>query len=298
MHAPTYFYLNTNSNLSAKIALNDLTGVSASGIIKVVSDGLTEGGCCDTYDERVLNSQGGGNRTGCLRVNGQADADQRRIAGPKGRQCLADLSDQVRGVEKSNAGSIGKTGRGKVSSSTIAGWNVPQLETLKHVPVNPYYRFVYCTSGRYRNAMQHLPLRPDVRRHGGSVGKDKPIMAITSPHAHDGQNPVTDHGTGYTSEYVGIYISRDVLANLIARGYLEEVSDTPYFRAPEPQPVRATCACGQPQKYGAFCPACWEEEWAADWVAQPQEIPAGCSVVEACWRQVREEQEAYDHAAD
>lgn len=112
-----------------------LTDLLRSDIITEVGCIPARGGCCDN-DERIFDSQGGGNRTESLRGNGEAHVATWGIAGPQGKQYLAHQRRQVRGVEKSRAG---YTGSGKLNSSSVARCELVKIGTPNQSAVGSRY---------------------------------------------------------------------------------------------------------------------------------------------------------------
>lgn len=299
----TLFLDKKNVNLNAKISMNDLTDLVSCARMSKVGVGPTKGGCCDTYDERVSISQGGGNRTERLRVNGQADDTQRRIAGSQDQQCLAYQPGQIRGVEKPRAGSVGKTGSGKLNSSSVAR----RVSHRRSLRIGTSQAFSQAKPAVNATFMSYDSTRDDViqrfatfryHKQGGSVEGitfHMAITSITSPLAHDGQQ---------SPEYVGVYISRDALSTLIARGLLDG-THAPYFTAPE-QAQQAYPPYAQlyfdtlPQsllaRQGKFCPACMQQnledsQFAADWFEKDEIWQEALAAWDA-------EQEEVQNAAD
>src|SRR5258708_7818377 len=94
--------MNTSAVISRCFVL---TCVGKRSIINAVGCLPAKGGCCDN-DGEVLNSRGGGNRTGSHTLHRQRDATQRRNAGTQVRYKVAYQPDRVRGVEKTETESV------------------------------------------------------------------------------------------------------------------------------------------------------------------------------------------------
>lgn len=114
-----------------------LTDLLCSGIITEVGCLPTKGGSCDN-NGRVSYRQGGGNRTESLRRDRKANATPQGVARPQGQQCVAHSCGSVQGVETA-VGSIGKTGSGKLNSSSVARCDSGKIEALAQTAVRSRY---------------------------------------------------------------------------------------------------------------------------------------------------------------
>jgi hypothetical protein len=130
-----------NKNYRVKSRYLVLTYVATSGIINVVGSRSTKGGCCDN-DGQILNSRGGGNRTGYDALFCQGDVAQRRDARTQNWLKVAHRSGRVCGVEKAETESV-QAVSGKLNSSSVAQQVSPLIGTHQAKPAAVCYLIVY-----------------------------------------------------------------------------------------------------------------------------------------------------------